>query len=212
MDYDFIGRTLAAKGVLVVIADYRLYPEVTFPEFLYDGADAVAWVRQNAASYGGNPNHIFLMGHSAGAYIALMLALDPEYLAHAGMAPADLAGVIGISGLYDFLPQTGASYAPIFQDAMPVAKTQPVAFASRQTPPILLLTSDHDDVVDPRNTSALAGKLKEKGGRVDTITYPETGHIGILLPFSPLFHGSSAIVDDVTSFIAGQQTARMQKN
>src|SRR5882724_3365318 len=68
--YLFLAATLAARGYVVVVPNYRVYPEVKFPEFLSDGAKAVRWAKDNAATYGGDASQVFIMGHSAGAHIA----------------------------------------------------------------------------------------------------------------------------------------------
>jgi acetyl esterase/lipase len=75
-DYRFVGEALTSKGFVAVLPDYRLYPPATFPSFVNDGAMAVRWVHDNISHYGGDASHIYLMGHSAGAYIAVMLTLD----------------------------------------------------------------------------------------------------------------------------------------
>jgi len=92
--YAFVGAALAARGIVTVLAGYRLYPQATYPAFLQDSARAVAFARDYAAGFGGNPACLFVMGHSAGAYNALMLALDPRWLAP-GTA---LVGAIGLAG------------------------------------------------------------------------------------------------------------------
>ena len=113
--YRFLGASLAARGVVVVIPDYRLHPAVRFPAFMDDGAAAVAWAHMNAARFGGDPSRLFLMGHSAGAQIAALLALDPEYLRAAGLTPEhDVCGVIGLAGPYDFLPDASAEVKAVF--------------------------------------------------------------------------------------------------
>ncbi|MBM3525100.1 MAG: alpha/beta hydrolase, partial [Alphaproteobacteria bacterium] len=94
--YRFVGEYLSRLGVIAVVADYRLHPEVTFPAFVEDGAAAVAWASREAMALGGDPSRVFAMGHSAGAHIAVLLALEPRYLALRGMASERLAGVIGI--------------------------------------------------------------------------------------------------------------------
>jgi acetyl esterase/lipase len=203
-DYAFIGQTMAQHGILTIVANYSLYPQAVSPAFLKDGADAVAWIRENIAAYGGNPRRVFLMGHSAGAYIATMLALNPDYLAQDGLAPSSIAGVIGLAGLYDFLPLSGKPYAAVFSNDQPLENTQPTHFASAAAPPMLLITGSNDDTVDPANSTALAARIKEKGGRVKLSIYPRIGHVGLLLPFSPDSHGSTAIVDEVTAFITSQ--------
>lgn len=80
LDYGFIGSAMAARGFVTVIVDYRLVPEFHFPPFLDDGALALAWVRDNIASHGGDPARIGLAGHSARACNAVMLALEARYL------------------------------------------------------------------------------------------------------------------------------------
>ncbi|WP_254606600.1 alpha/beta hydrolase, partial [Sphingomonas bacterium] len=93
--YSFVGRALAARGFVVAIPDYRLVPQVRFPAFLRDNAAAVRWVRGHIAASGGDPDRLVLAGHSAGAYDAAMLALDPRWLG------ADRAAVRGWAGLAD---------------------------------------------------------------------------------------------------------------
>ena len=118
-DYRFVGRTLAAKGFIAVVPDYRVYPEVVFPGFVEDAALAVAWVFENASRFNGDPTQIFLMGHSAGAHIAAMLALDESYLDAREHSPQQLAGWIGLSGPYDFLPLQSRRLKKIFGDPAP---------------------------------------------------------------------------------------------
>ena len=102
--YKFVGSALARRG-RGVVPDYRVYPEVIYPAFLEDGALAVRWTKDNATRFGADPNMLFVMGHSAGAYMAAMLALDSRWLGRAGLSPRrDIAGLVGISGPYDFLP------------------------------------------------------------------------------------------------------------
>jgi len=103
--YRFVGRSLASRGIITVIPDYRVYPEVRYPAFLRDNARAVAFAKQHAAEWGGDPGRLFLIGHSAGAYNAAMLALDRRWLGEVGLDPRrDLAGFVGLAGPYDFLP------------------------------------------------------------------------------------------------------------
>ena len=106
-DFGFVAARLARRGFLVAVPDYRVFPEVGFPGFLEDAAQAVAWMFDHAAGHGGDATSLFLMGHSAGAYNAVMLALAPDYLLTAGASAARLAGVIGLAGPYDFLPLGG---------------------------------------------------------------------------------------------------------
>jgi acetyl esterase/lipase len=184
--YRFLAATLAARGYVVVVPDYRLYPEVGFPDFLTDAALAVRWTHDNIAGFRGDPRRIFLMGHSAGAHIAAMLALDREWLNAAGLdSSRDIAGLIGISGPYDFLPIRDTILQTIFGGS-DRPQTMPINFAGRDEPPALLLTGGDDTVVDPGNTLRLAAKLKRNGNDTTEVTYRRFGHMTILAAFAPL--------------------------
>lgn len=79
-DHRFVGQALTSRGFVVVIPDYRVYPQVIFPAFVEDGASAVRWVRDNISTYDGDKNQLYLMGHFAGSHIAALLTLDFRYL------------------------------------------------------------------------------------------------------------------------------------
>jgi acetyl esterase/lipase len=185
--YRFIGAALAKRGAVVIVPDYRLYPEVRFPGFMQDAAAAVAWTIAHAASYGGDPDHLFLMGHSAGAQIATLLALDTEYLSAANVDPKIVAGVIGISGPYDFLPLTDPTLQTIFGPPEEWPLSQPINYATSRAPPMLLATGTADRTVDPANTTRLAARLRDDGVAVDERHYVGIGHAMTIGTFaSPL--------------------------
>ncbi|MBV8536626.1 MAG: alpha/beta hydrolase [Alphaproteobacteria bacterium] len=173
--YRFLGQTLAACGVVTVIPDYRVYPEVTFPVFMEDAARAVAWAREHIATVGGDPDRLFLMGHSAGAQIATLLALDRDYLKAAGMS-ASVAGVIGLAGPYDFLPLESTTLKAIFGPESEWKRSQPIDYVAPGAPPMLLLTGSDDTTVDPGNTRRLAARLRAAGNSVTAAVYPQIGH------------------------------------
>ena len=207
--YRFVAEPLANRGITVVVADYRIYPPTPFPGFIDDSATAVGWVHAHAAEFGGNPNNIFVMGHSAGAYNAVFLALDPEYLAKAGMQPEDLAGVIGISGPYNFLPITWPELKPIFEVVPDLNITQPITYADGKNPPLLLLAGAVDTTVDPiKNTETLYKTVLAKGGPATEKLYPDVAHIGAILAFAPTFAGKAPIVDDVVEFVKAKTRVR----
>lgn len=195
--YGFAARALAARGFVVAVPDYRLVPAVRFPGFVEDCAAAVKWVRANAARVGGDPNRIVLMGHSAGAYNAAMLALDARYL---GADHAAVRGLIGLAGPYDFLPLDGPITRAAFGDAPDLAATQPVRFASAGDPPALLLQGEKDTLVYPRNSQSLARKLTASGVRAEVKLYPDLGHVGILTALAAPFRGRAPVVDDAVRF------------
>ena len=176
--YRFLGGAFASHGVVTVVPDYRLYPAVKFPGFLQDCAAAVRWTRDNIGRYGGAPGPFYLMGHSAGAYNAAMLGLDGEWLGQVGMARPDLRGVIGVSGPYDFVPDTD-ELRDIFSPAEH-ARTQPITFVDGRQPPMLLLTGTDDTTVKPGNTTRLAARIREKGGQVEERYYKGVDHIEII--------------------------------
>ena len=198
--YPFVARPLAARGAVVVVPNYRLYPEVRFPAFLDDNARAVAWAIAHAAELGADPHSIFVVGHSAGAYDALMLATDPAYLARAGTSRDCLAGVVGLAGPYDFLPSNDPDVIPVFGPAN-IPANQPVAFADGHNPPLLLLAGTDDTIVMPRNTTSLAQHVQAAGGPVESRLYPGIGHIGLITAFAPIFAARAPVLDDVWSFI-----------
>jgi len=201
-DYPFVAANLARRGHVVVVPDYRLYPQAGFPAFLQDAAAAVAAARRLAPGWGGDPARVVLMGHSAGAHIAAMLALDPRWLAAAGDSRDRIAGVVGIAGPYDFLPITGADIRAVFATAADLRDTQPVRFADGRAAPMLLLHGTDDRTVLPRNSTVLAERITASGGRARAVLYPGIGHIGIVLGFSELFRSRSPVLDDAAGFVA----------
>ena len=200
--YRFVGAELAAHGVVTIVPDMRLYPQVRFPGFVQDCAAAVAWARAHAAGYGGDPKRLFLMGHSAGGQIATLLALDPAYLAAEGMAPKrDLAGVIGLAGPYDFLPLRSAELQAIFGPASGWKKSQPIDYVSAQSPPMLLLAGSADDTVDPGNTTRLAAKLRAAGVDVQGRIYAGVGHKELIGAMAPTLDFIAPVLRDVLAYV-----------
>lgn len=200
-EYRMVGEALASLGCVVAIADYRIYPEVRFPEFLHDGALALAALHRVAAQHGGDRGRIFLAGHSAGAYISVMLAANPIYLKEAGADPAWIRGVIGIAGAYDFLPIQGERRIKIFGGDNRV-ETQPIHFVHGKKPPMLLATGAKDQTVLARNTKNLAARLREHGSEVEEIVYPGVGHMGIILSLARRFRHIAPLREDIARFVA----------
>lgn len=197
-DYSFAGRALAARGYVVVVPDYRLVPQVRYPAFVEDGAAAVAWTVANAGRFGGDPARLATMGHSAGGYIAVLLALDERWLAAAGV-PGVVKAAVGLAGPYDFAPfAPGGAAAAAFGQVADARTTQPISFARADAPPLLLLQGSDDTTVKPRNAAALAAAL----GRPESVKfYPGIGHIGIILALSKPFRGKAPVLDDTDAFL-----------
>ncbi len=201
-DYLFAAQALVSQGLVTVVPDYRLYPQVRFPGFVEDGAQAVKWVKTHIAEYGGDPDQVYLMGHSAGAHIAALLALDPRYLEHDAVR-----GLIGLAGPYDFLPLTSDDLKQIFSASVDkdeggnLAKSQPINFADATDPPALLLTGRDDTTVDPGNSLRLAQKIRDLGGEARVKLYPDLGHAGIVGALAAPLRHWAPILEDAVGFI-----------
>ena len=209
--YAFAGKALQAHGYLAVVPDYRLYPEVKYEGFLSDGAKAVRWARDHAAEYGGDPARIVLMGHSAGGYIAAMLADDPRWLGAVGMDPRkDLVAWVGLAGGYGDVGPPRARQADLFGPAETYNATRPAAHVEKVSPAALLIAGDGDKVVDPGNVDRLAAATRAAGGRVETKLYPGLGHlmtVGALSAplrfWAPVYRDAVSFIDRVTGFKSG---------
>ena len=203
-DYPFVAATLARRGMVVAVPDYRLYPQVRFPAFIEDAALAVAAVRRRAREWGGDPDRVVLAGHSAGAYLAAMLALAPRFLAAAGEDRACLAGVAGLAGPYDFLPIQDEDIRAVFASAADLRETQPIAHVDGRNPPLLLLHGAADTTCYPRNSLALAARVRAAGGAAEARLYPLVGHLGIILGFAPALRFCSPALSDLCGFVRGE--------
>ena len=200
-DYQFVGRALAANGFVVVIPDYRLYPEVTYPSFLEDLASAAKWTQDNIGKYGGDTARFYLAGHSAGAYNAVMLGLDGRYLAAAGAEPKAVKALAGLSGPYDFLPLRDPIPRRTFGHYGDLPQTQPATFVRADSPPAFLATGDADTVVYPRNTTRLARALREAGVEVEERHYAGVDHVRMVLALSRPLRGRAPVLDEMTAFL-----------
>jgi acetyl esterase/lipase len=201
-DYLFAGQALAERGYVVAIPDYRLYPQVRFPAFLEDSAAAVAAIRRHVAARNLGKGPVALIGHSAGAYNAAMLTLDPQWLEAAGVDRCkDISAFVGLAGPYNFLPLKGRSLVAIFGQADPLAKTQPIEFAKTKAPPMLLLAGRNDGIVSPRNATSLAAAIEQAGGRAETKLYDNVGHADIVASFARPFRGVPPSLDDLDRFL-----------
>lgn len=199
-EYRFVGAELATRGILTIVADYRLYPKVVFPAFVEDAALAVKWAQDHAMELGGNQKRLFVMGHSAGAYIAAMLVLNRQYLRAANADPRAIAGLIGLSGPYDFLPLKSATLKKIFGDPAP-RTTQPIDFVTADAPPALLINGSDDTTVDPGNSRRFAAAFTAAGCRVEQRVYPDVGHSRVVAGFSPPLARGVPVTADVVRFI-----------
>jgi acetyl esterase/lipase len=199
-NYAFVGAALASRGFVTVIPDYRLYPQVRFPAFIDDGAKAVAWVQAHATEFGGDPKRIVLMGHSAGAHTAALLALNDDYLERAGADPRAIVGLVGLSGPYALVPDTDILHA-IFASPYGPEDWQPVRFASSHAPPTLLLHGMADKEVYVMHTEKMRDALLSRGAQVETHLYPGRGHADTIASFALVARFRTPSLDQTVNFL-----------
>ena len=202
--YLFVAEALTSKGFITVVPDYRVYPEVIYPEFLNDGAKAFQWTKDNIEKYGGDVNNIFVAGHSAGAHIAAMLAFDQTWLATQNLSTTSIRGLIGLAGPYDFLPLTSERLKEIFPSAEIQASSQPIRYARGNGPSALLLAGDADTVVSTKNTRNFSARIRESKGRVQEKYYAGMGHIKIVTVLAAPFRNGHAVLDDIAEFVRAE--------
>lgn len=200
--YRYVAKALARRGYVAVVPDYRIYPEVCYPDFLDDGAQVVRWVKDNIARFGGDPDKLFLKGHSAGAHIAAMLSIDARWLGKVGLDPRrDIAGLIGIAGPYDLMPLRDEKLKVIF-GGVNRPETQPIFHVAPGAPPALLMTGGRDRLVEPGNSVRLAARLVAAGNAATVLTYRRIGHFIIIAAVAPFLRFLVPVMRDVDAFIA----------
>lgn len=199
-NYRFVASALTKSGYAVVIPDYRLHPAVAFPGFVEDGAAVVAEVLGSSGRYGVPSERVFLMGHSAGAHIAAMLAYDDRYLETAGTSRSRIDGFIGLSGPYDFLPIRAGYLQAVFPEATR-AESQPIRFVSADAPPTLLIHGTDDAKVYPSNSESLAARLDDAGVFVELRRYEGAGHARTVAALAPPLGFVADTLEDTEAFM-----------
>ena len=174
--FAFVGRGLAALGITAALPNYRLGPEPPFPAFMEDAALALDAIRRDVAE----GRRVVVIGHSAGAHIAALLALDEHYLEAAGTTPCEaIAGWIGLAGPYDFLPLNEDRYRAIFPEATR-SESQPVSFAAGPAPDALLLHGTTDETVHAEDSVILADRLGAEGNTARLMLLEGIDHRAII--------------------------------
>ena len=199
-DYTFAGDAFAAQGFVTFVPDYRVYPEVRFPAFVEDAAAAVRWVEANAERYGGDPHRIVLVGHSAGAHIAMLTALDPHYAQQAGFDRGAIRGVVGLAGAYGFDNFRVPLLQNVFGSAPEPMATMPVHFTRRDAPPILLLHGDRDRRVPVMSTERMYRTAEAAGQQAEMKIYSGVDHPGIMQSLAIARRGEAPVLRDVVDF------------
>lgn len=199
--YGFVGYPLAEAGFMVAVADYRLYPDVRFPGFNEDAARAVAWLTEKRPFLELDPGPVHLIGHSAGAHIAALLALDPRYLENVGLTQEALGRFVGLAGPYGFFPSKVRYVADVFPPANQEDQARPLTFARPGAPEMLLLHGADDGTVAAKNSKEMAAALTASGSRAKAKIYPDLGHKEIILALTSPFQGLGPVLSDTTAFL-----------
>ncbi len=207
-DYRFVGAALAELGYVAVLANYRHYPRVKMPGFMEDAVRASRWASENAAKFGADASRLYLMGHSAGAHMAALVTLDPRYFAAAGPAPP-IAGVIGLSGPYDFLPLLEADVQDMFGPALKYPDSQPINFVRAGAPPMLLVHGLKDETVWPKNSRNLATALRSRGVPVTLKLYSNVLHADTVAALSLPARGRAPTLADIAAFVERRDQAAL---
>jgi acetyl esterase/lipase len=207
-DYRFVGAALAALGCVAVLPNYRHYPQVKMSGFMDDAAQAALWAVAHTCDLGGDLQRVYLMGHSAGAHMAALLSLDPRFFAAAGQRVPRIAGVIGLSGPYDFLPLDSAVDQDMFGPPADYSLSQPINFVRSGAPPMLLVHGLDDETVRPKNSRNLAAALRACGVPVALKLYPEVSHAGTVAALAALARRRAPTLADIAAFLEAHQAAR----
>jgi len=198
-DYQFVGKALAANGFVVVIPDYRLYPEVTYPGFLEDNAQAVKWIEDNIEDYGGDKSRFFLAGHSAGAYNAVMLGLEKAFL-NDYKVTMPIKGIAALSGPFDFYPFEYDDVRLVFGQNDNPEGTQPINLVAPDRPPMLLASGTSDPIVRVQNSKHFAEKMRGAGDWVTEKYYDGLGHMDLVFAVGKMWRWRSPVLDDMVAF------------
>ena len=200
-DYGWFGMALAAMGYVVAVPDYRVVPEGVYPIFLDDSSAAVKTIVSHAVEYGASGAKLGLAGHSAGAYNAVMLALDPRYLGTDAAGASPVVACVGVSGPYDFYPFDVKESRDAFGQWPHPEETQPIHYARKTNTRFLLLQSRTDTVVGVHNAVNLDRKLEAAGTMCTLKLYDGLSHADTAAAFSVPFRGKGTLYADTRAFL-----------
>jgi acetyl esterase/lipase len=206
-DYRFVGAALAELGCVAVLPNYRHYPQVKMPGFMADAVRAGRWAAVHAGEHGADPQRLYLMGHSAGAHMAALAALDRRHFAASAQPVPRIAGVIGLSGAYDFLPLREADVQDMFGPPQNYPDSQPINFVRSDAPPTLLVHGLEDDTVSPNNSRNLAAALSALRVPVTLKLYAKGSHADTVAALSLPARGRAPTLADIEAFVNQPQAA-----
>ncbi len=197
--YAFAALPFVERGYIVVIPDYSKYPRVKFPTFAQDAAQATAWVYDHIGAYHGDNRRLYLSGHSSGAHLAALVAVDPVYLQNMGKDRTIVSGFAGLAGPYDFIPED-EDLKDMFGPPEHYPRMQVPTFVDGHQPPMLLLHGADDVDVIQRNLNRLKAKIDDRGGVVESNIYPGIDHKEIIGALSWVWQDKAPVRDDMIDF------------
>ncbi len=195
--YRFVAQALTTRGYVVVIPDFRRFPEVLFPQMMEDGTAVVAWVSENIRRFGGRDHQVFLMGHSSGGHLAAMLTVNERYLGV--RLHQNIRGFIGLAAPYDFI--FDKPYLPKVFAGIDYPESQPSHFVDGSEPPLLLLYGNEDEAVSMRNIVNMTKIVRQKGGEVETHIYKGVDHADLLAALSIPYRSRFDVMNDIAAFL-----------
>ena len=198
--YAFIGYALAKQGLAVAVADYRLYPEVQFPTFNHDAAQAVTWLLKNHGSFGLTQS-LNILGHSAGAHIGCSIILDPIYLNALDFSEDYIGKFIGLSGPYTIRPSNVRLLIDIFRTAHPEDRAIPARLVRKVKTKMLFLHGRRDSLVGMNNSLAISDALIKLGGSAEVKIYDNVGHKSIILSMADPLAWLAPTTKDILHFL-----------
>ncbi len=199
-EYAFVGEALASLGLITVIYDYRLYPEVSFPAYLEDAALALRWTRDRARRWNGDETRLTLAVHSAGAHIAAMLATNPKHLQRIQLEPHNLKLVVGLGGGYDFYDSKNGFLSQNISQVMhginnPL-ETQPIWFLNGDQPPMLLAHARQDQILPINQARRFRDKAKTIGANLEYFEY-DGDHASTVINLAAALRWRSRLFEDI---------------
>ncbi|MEM6603318.1 MAG: alpha/beta hydrolase [Pseudomonadota bacterium] len=209
--YKFLAESFIEKNYALAVPNYTLYPDAKFPDFMYDAAKAVSYLYKHHEKYDFDRDNIIIMGHSAGAYIAAMLAADKTYLTSVSTKDIPFRAIIGLSGPYAFTPRE-EPYTNIFGPPKNYPSMKIPAFVTEDIPPHFLAHGTDDHVVSDKNRIALTKAIRQQEGEVISKQYDDYDHIDTISTFSK-FWGDEKLRNDVFEYIQNiMQKAKNEKS
>ncbi|HUN24579.1 MAG TPA: alpha/beta hydrolase [Anaerolineales bacterium] len=207
-----LAARLVPNGIITVLVNYGLYPQVIHPQQAQDVATAIGWTLRNIHYFGGDPKQVFVCGHSAGAHLTALALLDERFCSAQRFTPQDLAGWIGVSGPY-YLPQlmrflreerhyNGAEVVAAMGGPRHLEETSPIRYVRQEMCKSLILHGEIDLTVPVQSSYDMAQALRGAGVAVQEKYYPKTGHSEILLYGSgKKAHENGHLLHDMVKFI-----------